>query len=279
MNSRISVAIFFLVTGLISGAVLHAHVHDNEHHCHPLKRRFSLTAKAGIAPSIITQRSDINGVVFVYEPPIIALAREPQFGSLWHNVPFNLDLDFGYALSGHVELFVEGTYRYAHAKNKPVNVKRINDQLKKFTITVDSFNAGAAYLGFRYFFNRICKERLSFFLGSKFGLIHYAGVNAKSFFLESTDGDVYTNVGQWFNASTNVSGGVQVGFDCAVASDCSLFGTIDLIASSAMKANFNIATPDNPVFPAFTNIIRDSSGVIFTSAITLGLRWYFGCGL
>lgn len=279
MNIRTLARCFFVVTGLITTLLLQAHVHDYEHHCHPLKRRFSLTAKAGVAPSAMTQRSDINGVVFVYEPPIVPLAQEPQFGSLWHNVPFNLDLDFGYALSGHVELFAEGTYRYAHAKNNSITIKPIHEQIKTITLTVDSLSAGAVYVGFRYFFNRICAQRLSFFTGSKFGLIHYAGVNAKPLFIESADGDTYKASAKWYNLSTGVSGGIQVGFDCVLASDWSLFGTIDLIASSGMKPNFNIVTPDNPVFPAFTNIIREPSGVMLTGAFTLGLRWYFGCGL
>jgi hypothetical protein len=244
--------------------------------CGPLFQPYSVTVKGGVAPTIITDRGGLFAAVSSFNPLVFESVKDPKFNDMWHNYPANIDVDFGFALSNHVELFGEFNARYAKAKNLSFIGQAPTGVFGTLSPELSNFLAYAGYVGNRYFFNRIFCDKLSFFLGLKFGVVNYRKINAKPFSITNQQGQVLTQNTIWFESRNVCSGGLQAGFDILVTKSLSIFFNAEVVASGPMKPLFNFIKEDQSIFPAFTNLLRESSGTVLSFPVTLGLRYYFG---
>lgn len=242
----------------------------------PLPANWSLTFKAGVAPTLLTDRGAIAPVVCSSTPPVFTAACEQKFSDLWGNHPLTVGVDLAYAVADYMEFFGEVDYRRTKAHTSCFTATQLGEEFGVITLHLDSFRAVGAYVGLRYFSCRYIYERMSFFVGSKLGLMHYQKVNACPLTFESPENNsIFDQNNLWFEASTVVSGGLQVGFDCLLTCRWSLFFNAEVVAGAAPKTAFNIIKQDELVLPDFTNIIHEQSGTLLAFPINLGLRFYF----
>ncbi|MGE0206954.1 MAG: hypothetical protein AB7R69_03845 [Candidatus Babeliales bacterium] len=264
----------YCVLALLFSSVLSAR-HDYDQ-SGPLFQPYSFTVKGGVAPSVFSYKGSLYAAVIGFNPLVFRGASNPAFNSMWSNYPINIDFDLGYALSNHVELF--GEFNYRHARRKQLSFEGISPLGTFGTLFphLDNFQAFGGYAGFRYFSRRFACDALSFFVGLKFGTAHYQKVRAKPLHIVNAQGQILDQNSTWFRSNSVPSGGLQTGFDVLVAKSFSLFFNAEFVASAAPRPLTNFVKKDQGIFPAFTNLIRESSGTLFSFPFTLGLRYYFG---
>ncbi|HEX2977634.1 MAG TPA: hypothetical protein VHO47_00725 [Candidatus Babeliales bacterium] len=261
---------------LISSSVWIGASHQGRCDNGPLIKPFSVTVRAGVAPSLFTDRGSVNVVVCPFSPPFFEVAKGQKFGDIWHNYAANVGVDFGYALCNNVELFGEFNYRRAKATNKSFLGVAPTGAFGNFFFDLDDFQEYAGYCGFRYFFNRVICERMAFFLGSKFGLVNYPKIRTRPLTIINATGISLIQDTVWFDAHTAVSGGLQVGFDYLICDWISLFFNAEIVASGSLKPFFNFVKADPTIFPNFTNLLREANGTLLSFPVNIGFRFYFG---
>lgn len=270
MNLKIVSILFCLIT---SGTVFSYHESCSDG---PLIKQFSCTLKGGIAPLVFSSRGSTNIVVCPFVQPFFEAAKGQKFSQMWRNYPLSIGAEFGYAVCNNVELFGEFDYWRAKARNKSFVGQAPSGAFGTFFLSLDDFQAVAGYVGWRYFFNRILCNRLSFFLGSKFGIINYREVSTSPLTIVNAVGTRLVQNSIWFESTNAVSGGLHVGFDVLFSESFSFFFNAEFVASGGVKSLFNFVKADPTIFPNFTNIVRESPGTVVAFPINIGIRFYFG---
>ncbi|MBI2774461.1 hypothetical protein HYX58_00425 [Candidatus Dependentiae bacterium] len=243
----------------------------------PLVKPFSLTIRAGVAPSIFSDRGTVNAVVCPFTTPFFQVSEGQKFGQVWHNYPLNIGIDLAFALANNVELFGEFNYRRASPTNQSFTGVSPAGAFGEIFLNLNHFQEFGGYVGFRYFFNRVFCDRCAFFLGSKFGLVNYTEVKSQPVrIVRAIDGAELTQDSIWYESNNAVSGGLQVGFDYLFCDSISLFFNAEIVASAAPKPLFNFAVENLAIFTNFNNLIRESQGTLLSFPVNTGFRFYFG---
>jgi hypothetical protein len=257
---------------IILCAVVNNAIFSNDECCGPLIKPFSFTLKGGVAPSLFSNTGTIYAVVASLMPPFFQAANGQKFGQMWNNYPLDIGFDIGYALNCNVEVFGEFDYRHAKARNKSFLTP---DKFTTIFPKINDFQSYGGYVGFRYFFDRIFCDKLSFFLGSKFGMVHYTKIKANPLTISNLAGTLTQNT-TWYEPTNAVSGGLQVGFDLLVGKSYSFFFNAEAMVSGGQRAFVNFVKADPNIFPGFTNIVRTSPSNLISFPVNIGLRFYFG---
>ena len=159
-----------------------------------------------------------------------------------------------------------------------------------FTINLNAYQAFGAYIGNRYFFDRMLCDRLSFWLGGKVGIMHRNNICATSELpaieiSEELGGGTLpaVTVSNTVICSSNaLSGGLQLGFDICINECWSILIGAEVVATSPFKVNRNIPfalrTPVNSTASAQdlaqpTNIIAPSTGTFIQFPLWIGASW------
>jgi hypothetical protein len=238
----------------------------------------------GVTPIIWKSRGEVDLVACGSDAtglnPMIQLAAHlPKFNHLY-KTPWTVGGKIGYAACENVEFNFEMNYLQANRKCAiTYNVLGLDDEV--FRINPGKYRLFDAYLGSRYYFNRIWCQHLSFYLGGKIGLTHryktcatYSMNDVALVPLSVSCSPCDTVIKDIWRKNNNVSGGLQLGFDVCFCNGWSVFASAEVVASCGPRANtaINFQTPTPaPLFA--TNLISGGIGTELRFPVTFGIKF------
>ncbi len=229
----------------------------------------------------------------------------PKFSRVFTNGVLHVGGEIGYITDCHCLYFIDLFYNRANGScvsHETKNVKALDGccpddcntvdcnnplSISQRTDTFEDYSSYGAYIGNRYYFNRVWCDRLAFFLGLKAGIMHRNDVCVCTNVPEQTSGStvIFAERNLTYEAfckSNSVSGGIQVGIDYCI-NDCLAFMVgFEVLATCPFKVNKNISvaipTPEVQsvqalAFPFPTNLVVGSTGTFVQFPIWAGLRW------
>jgi len=257
--------------------------------------RVTVQAHAGIAPIIWTNRGNFqlvscniaNGDCAGQDlGPINCLFGMPKFKDLY-KMPWTVGGKIGYMINDCSEIYVEGNYRQANAKNCFQITPSVNTGAEIAT-TIFRFNNLSKYSFFdvyigarRYFDLDLCFcNNFSWFVGMQVGLAHHKKVKGDLYFKSTSNdcGDVLNqSCVQLFSKHTALAAGGNIGFDYCIGCGWSLVLTAEFIATCGPNGNQNIVVTEANVVPdiAPSNFIVGGIGTEVIFPVTLGLKYNF----
>lgn len=259
--------------------------------CGPLTRKYNLTVLGGVAPAIVSDRgySWVNTYTGVNVTGLVKLAdKNPKFGQVFKNPGLNISAQLGWSVCCDVEMFAEFNYRrYSDRSSHPVAITLpTSNNTTTIAATVDpNLNALqdlGGFVGSRYYFNRMCCERLAFFFGGKVGVVNHRKQNAKPYTVVLATSPATTltqDVLEYYVSRTTVAGGLQVGFDWAVGQcdNFSIFFNAEVLAECGLKPYAVTALNSSFAGQGYFDLVRCGGGTIVAFPVNLGLRFWFGC--
>jgi hypothetical protein len=210
---------------------------------------FNIQVQAGVAPVIWSKRDcfelvscnaaslTCNGNTPI--GPVIPVFELPKFSRLFR-VPWTVGGKIGYALSDRTEVYIEANYRQSRAKhcftaNPDINLGLFVAE-PTFQINVNSkYRFYDVFLGARYYGDRcwIC-DRLAWFVGIQFGLVHHKEVKASitTSSRSNTCAPAFTtDCFNFFHRHTSPAAGANIGLDYCICGGLSLVLTAEFIAT------------------------------------------------
>lgn len=241
---------------------------------------FDLQIQAGVSPITWTARqafSVLNCVGFT--DPIVNIFKMPNFRALF-GIPFIVGAQVGYAYSTNMRVYGECNYSQANQKNNTlftstnpliIPAQNVHLSFKKYRL-VD------AYIGWRYYFDRICDD-ISLFLGGKVGLVHHFSTQLTSLVVSAqgvpaTDLLPASPTVHLFNANTAISGGFNIGIDWGFCDCWSFVVTGEVVANCGPKSNSNIVLAVISPFTA-SHVLLGPIQTELRFPVTAGIRYTF----
>jgi hypothetical protein len=202
----------------------------------------------GVAPSIWTNRGNFsliscNALALVPPAPdaLVPLFEIPRFNKLFH-IPWIVGGWIGYALTCNIELFLQVDYRQAGVRNPFVlnNIAAPGDQTLNVTWTLNNrYRAFDAFIGARYYWGRCWCDRIAFFVGGQFGLVHRKGIDFSYVITNPACAPqilTVTNV-PLFLRNTVPAAGFNIGIDWCFGCGWSGFIMVDFIGACGPRSN------------------------------------------
>ena len=254
---------------------------------------WSIQIQGGIAPVIWNKRANFNVVSCNSSlgcggtsSPVIPLFEMPKFNKLF-KLPWTIGGLIGYWVSDCDEVYFEGNYRQANAKNNYTVAPSINLSLfalqPQFVFgSTTKYKFYDFFVGARHYFD-MCWCDSSFFIGGQVGFVHHKEVDFRltvSSLTNTCNPPFTTGCNVLFGKNNRVAGGASIGFDFSF---CGCFGfivTADFIATCGPCGNriitFAPCTADL-VLPELRPdaFIIGSIGNEFYFPITVGLEYKF----
>jgi hypothetical protein len=257
--------------------------------------RVTLQAHAGIAPIIWRDRGNFqivscnianSGCPGQNLGPINCLFGMPKFKDLY-KMPWTVGGKIGYMINDCSELYIEGNYRQAKAKNcfqitPSINTGgQISETIFGFS-NLDKYSFFDVYLGMRRYFELdlcFCNP-FSWFVGMQVGLAHHKKVSGDINFSSVTNEcGAPLNVGcvPLFNKHTAVAAGANLGFDYCIGCGWSLVLTAEFIATCGPDGNKNFVIVEPNVVPDISpsNFVVGGIATEMIFPVTLGLKYNF----
>lgn len=256
---------------------------------------FLVQVQAGIAPVVWTRRGNFTavspnaslGCSSSTVGPFVPLFEMPQFNKLF-KLPWTVGGLVGYWLDDCNEIYIEGNYRQASAKNSFTIAPFIS--LSLFTLqpqfvfsTISKYAFYDFYVGARHYFD-LCWCDSTFFIGGQVGVVHHKAVNfdLTTSSLTNTCAPAFsTGLLTLFNKHTGVAAGGNFGFMFCVCDCVSVILTAEIIATCGPNGTPNIVPfvgcDADVVLPELrpTNFIIGGAGTELFFPITLGLIYNF----
>jgi len=188
---------------LIPTLVTNLHAYDSV----PLERTFSLGVKAGVAPTYWFVEKNPNKLLDGIETMAknLGMKTHANFDDIFET-PVWIAGELGFALTGCIQLFGEGTWRYAETK-------------KNLGIDTTKTETYGAYAGIRYYPTSLNNWFIHPYCGIKIGNMWQ--------YVTSTD----------TTSKKFISGGVMLGFTASPLSCMKMtFGTEVLVSGPALTA-------------------------------------------
>lgn len=244
--------------------------------------------RAGVAPTIWRDRGDFSLVscnalaVPDVSNNIVSLFQLPKFKSFF-KTPWIIGGQIGYAVTDCLEFYIEANYRKASHRNFVLSDIAIpNDVVSVNFIFDDGYRAVDAYVGARYYWGRCWCDRLAWFLGGKFGLVHRQEVDfnftISSLLCSVSSSLTSSNSVPFFARSNAPSVGVNFGLDWCWGCGWSFMIMAEVVATCGPKSNDNIVIASNcSQLPALlpSNIIIGHIGTEIFFPITFGVKYSF----
>lgn len=208
---------------------------------------------------------------FVISPALI-LFRNAHFSNLYH-LPWVIGAQAGYSWSDHTRIYFEVNYVQAKAKQ---DVPFITDSTPTLpaAITLTKYKLFDAYIGGRYYSDRCWCDRVSFFFGGKIGFVRHRDVEfdlvlgSPAIVNQTVLLDVPV-----FDHQTNISGGINGGFDICCGNWSFVFSAEVVISKGPQLADDVLLSP--PVSNIFTTVFFGKLGTELRFPITAGIRYTF----
>ncbi len=265
---------------------------DNRIACPVMCGDVNIQLKAGVAPTIFTEREPIFAVTKKAPKgisPLLPIICFPEFHKLF-KTPWFVGGEIGCGLRDNILGFIEFNYRQADGKNPVFNNINLFDIkvgettrpiTTSLTVRPNKFKAFGAYVGTRLYSDYWC-NCISFFVGSKIGLVrHQETCFTFTTATTSPDPSVTTPVtftspkSELFLRNTVVSGGVQAGLDWNICNGLNFVVTGEVVATGPSRTNPDIKL--KPVTPAIkvSDVIIGRFGTEVSFPVTFGLKWTF----
>lgn len=243
--------------------------------------------RAGVAPTIWRDRGDFslvscNGLAAGQDSTIVTLFELPKF-SKFFKTPWIIGGQIGYAVTDCMEFYLEANYRKANHKKFVISDVAIpNDTLTVTFLFDDGYRAVDAYAGARYYWGRCWCDKLAWFLGGKFGLVHRQEVDfdfslAQEICVVGAPLESRNSV-PFFYRSTSPSVGLNFGLDWCWGCGWSFMFMAEVVATCGPKSNDNIVIANNcsqlPLLNP-SNIIIGHIGTEIFFPITFGVKYSF----
>lgn len=322
-----ALALSLLITLMGGSAVAKEYYSDCEMECcdeTPLDcGAWNVKFRAGVAPSIFTGRESVYGVSCDNAPatgdvagsPLFELGKMPKFKELFKQPGFTVAGEVAHAITDCHETFLEVAYRRYSGKSYVstdtllnredtpaaslvlgVESLAVNGTQPALDDKIDNYSAIGGYAGMRHYFGRYWCNRLSVFVGGKFGILHRKRVDTNLRLNQTTgatvDGEAFVagsvNIAKsddgataLFRKQNTVSAGPQVGLTMCFWKQLSFIMTAEFVASGAFKVNRNyyLGEPAPNTTDAnrtqFSNVSFGNTGVEMTFPVTFGLQWEF----
>lgn len=250
----------------------------------------NLLFHAGVAPTLWRDRGNFSAIscnALAAVPNtgtnIINFFELPKFSKLFH-VPWYVGGQIGYAVTDCFEFYFEANYRQASHKHQfeVVGIEIPNDTVTVLLNLRNKYQAFDAYVGARYYWGRWWCDRIAFFLGGKFGLVHHKSVcfdyTITSTFCPAEAPLASTSRVPLFFKNTVPASGLNFGFDWCVGCGWSVVLMGEVVATCGPKSNGNIPIAANcsqlsSIMPS--NLIVGGTGTELFFPVTLGLKYSF----
>lgn len=253
--------------------------------------------RAGIAPTIWRERGDFSLVscnalaIPNIDSNIVSVFQLPKFKHFFRT-PWIVGGQIGYAVTDCFEFYVEANYRKAAARNflldggsdangQPIGLPIPNDNVIVSLNFLDGYRAVDFYVGARYYWGRCWCDRLAWFLGGKFGLVHRQAVefNYRITSTMCSASAALTGLNQeFFGRHNSPAAGVNFGLDWCYGCGWSFVIMAEVIATCGPNSNSNIIVPSNcSQLPSLlpSNIIIGHIGTEIFIPVTFGLKYSF----
>lgn len=253
--------------------------------------------RAGVAPTIWNDRSDFSFVscnalaIPNNTSDIVSVFPLPKFKSFF-KTPWIIGGQIGYAVTDCFEFYLEANYRKASSRKflldggldenrLPLGVLIPNDRVIIALDFRDGYRAVDFYVGARYYWGRCWCDRLAWFLGGKFGLVHRQAVdfdfNIRSVLCDASAALTGTSV-PFFERSNSPAAGVNFGLDWCWGCGWSFMIMAEVVATCGPKSNDNIIIASNcSQLPSLlpSNIIIGPIGTEIFFPVTFGVKYSF----
>lgn len=175
--------------------------------------------------------------------------------------PMLLGGELSYAFSDNIHGFVDINYMRARGNKFTFIYGNFN-----ISQTFKDFKALGAYVGTRYAFAQLHPDFVPY-VGAKVGVVRYSDVTAFEEFNNST---APSKTIPFYDASTTVSGGAQLGCDYFIRRDFAIGIKAEVIASGARKSQVVRNAPPNA-----PNVYVGHTGTLISCPVQLVLRYRF----
>lgn len=266
--------------------------------------------RAGVAPTIWNDRSDFSFVSCNalaiqgnnIKSNIVSVFPLPKFKDFF-KTPWIIGGQIGYAVTDCFEFYLEANYRKAATRGRtklangfeanfvldggldengmPIGVAITGDRVIIGLNFRDGYRAADFYVGARYYWGRCWCDRLAWFLGGKFGLVHRQAVdfdfNISSTFCSASAALTGTSA-TFFERSNSPAAGVNFGLDWCLGCGWSFMIMAEAVATCGPKSNDNIVIASNcsqlpNLLPS--NIIIGPIGTEIFFPVTFGVKYSF----
>jgi|GEM_PF-1365212 hypothetical protein len=247
---------------------------------------------AGVAPSIWTNRGNFSLIscnALSLVPPatdtVVPLFEIPRFNQLFH-VPWIVGGWIGYAITCNLEVFLQVDYRQASVRSPFVlnNISIPGNQTLNATLTLNnSYRAFDAFVGARYYWGRCWCDRIAFFVGGQFGLVHRKEIDFSYVITNPTcPGSAPLTVSNvaLFLRNTVPAVGFNIGVDWCFGCGWSGFIMVDFIGSCGPRSNtFNtglnvVSCGQLPILLPSDAVIGGIGSEVFFP-VAVGVRYSF----
>ncbi|CAN5184993.1 hypothetical protein BH09DEP1_BH09DEP1_3040 [soil metagenome] len=252
--------------------------------------------RAGVAPTVWRDRSDFSLVscnalsIPNNNSNIVPVFELPKFKSFF-KTPWIIGGQIGYAVTDCLEFYLEANFRKASHRRflldggvdengNIIGITIPNDRVTVLLNFHDGYRATDFYVGARYYWGRYWCDRIAFFLGGQFGLVHRQAVDF-DFVVTSTQcsiGSALTGSSEFFERSNSPAAGVNFGLDWCMGCGWSFMILAEVIATCGPKSNDNILITSNcSQLPALlpSNIIIGHIGTEIFFPVTFGFKYSF----
>lgn len=248
----------------------------------------NILVHGGVAPTVWRNRGDFSAVscfaasVEPINQNVIPLFTLPKFNKLFH-LPWIVGGQIGYAISDCSEIYVELNYRQASRKTFVLNNIAIpNDTINVALNLTNKFRAIDAYVGARAYWGRYWCDRVAFFLGAKFGIVHHKSMDFNYILTPQSVPAQLALVSisdtSFTTRNTSPAGGANIGFDWSYGCGWSIVFMAEIVATCAPKSNAiiplaNTCTQLPSLLP--NAFLLGGNGTELFFPITLGLKYSF----
>lgn len=248
--------------------------------------------RAGVAPTIWHDRGDFSLVscnalsVPNFNSNIVPVLPLPKFRHFF-NTPWVIGGQIGYAVTDCLEFYLEANYRKASSRRFVLDGIAIPNDIVNISFDFHhGYRAVDFYVGARYYWGRYWCDRIAFFLGGQFGLVHRQDVDfdftitstvcsASSALTSSALGN---GPKPFFRRKTSPAAGANFGLDWCVGCGWSFVILAEVIATCGPRGNENIPITSNcSQLPSLlpSNIIIGPIGTEIFFPVTFGFKYSF----
>lgn len=250
--------------------------------------------RGGVAPLNWRGRGDFSAVscnalaIPGFSQAVVPLLSPlPSFKKFFH-VPWTVGGQIGYAVTDSFEFYLAFDYRSASRRNNNnatffVDSITIPNDVVSIGLTLNNnYRAFDAYIGARYYWGRYWCDRLAFFLGGQFGLVHHKSIcftyAITSQNCANSAALISTTFTPLFFRNTRPAAGLNVGIDWCWGCGWSFMIMGEIVASCGQRGNSNILIASNcTLLPSIlpSNLIVGGTGTELFFPVTFGLKYSF----
>lgn len=217
----------------------------------------------------------------------------PKFSEAFSNSMLHFGGEIGYNISDNCLIFADLVYNRVGGNtvcfsvdmknfgNPPANGS-ISTLRSNLAETYSAFHQFGAFLGARYYFDRMLCNRISFFVGNKIGIAHRRSICLDTLVeFENTNMSNENRTVELTNSDNTFGGGIHIGADICLCDWLSAYIGAEVVALCGLKMQRQIPIATNASTLNYivqpSHIIPGRTGTLLQFPIWFGLRYDWGC--